>query len=151
MDSVGIKKLPAAGEQGQKPAKTIAFVTCLLLALLGMRLVANLIMGLPHPFFAFDIPAYLAAIIGVLRKARWGSLLAVGYHGVSLIFAFSFILGSFLTLDYQVWQIFLREQGGSYVLGASVTDILIVGLAWREYATLRSSATKKKESDPEQW
>lgn len=144
IDSVGKEKLSIPDEQRAKPSKRVTFITGLLLAILGIKLVISRISGQSDPFFAFDVLICLTAIIGVILKAKWGSLLALGYHAVGLILVLSLILGSLLTLNYHVWKILICNQDIFYILGTAFMNILIVGLAWREYTTIVAFDKEKK-------
>jgi hypothetical protein len=126
---------PVFGDKGgeliKEAKREITIVTGLLLALLGIRFIGCLIMTFAEPFYVLDVVVLLAALIGVSLKAKWGSLLALGYHVFcSVVFAIVF-----------------ANQGAAFVAGGVAILLFISGLSWKEYSSVKArSMILKKES-----
>jgi hypothetical protein len=130
----GMDKTPMFGDKEElvtEPRKKITIVTGLLLALLGIWLVGCLFMTFEDPIFGLDLVVYLVAIVGVSLKAKWGSLLALGYH----------------VLAFLMTPIIYADASAAFIAGALIMDLLIAGLAWKEYSSLKVASERvKKES-----
>ena len=128
----GRDKTPMFGDKEElamEPGKKITIVTGLLLALLGIRFVVFLTLTFEDPFNVLDLIVYLVAIVGVSLKARWGSLLALGYHVLA-----------FLVIP------FISAGAGAVAL-TMVMCLLVAGLSWKEYSSLKVASERvKKES-----
>lgn len=101
--------------------RKITIVTGLLLAFLGIRLIGLLISTFSDLFGVMDVFIILLTIVGVSLKAKWGSILALGYHLFS-IFAFAF---------------FYAYEGVAFIAFGSVLYLIIIGLAWKEYGDFK--------------
>jgi RNA polymerase subunit RPABC4/transcription elongation factor Spt4 len=123
-------------EELTKDAKgKITIVTGLLLALLGIRFIGSLVLTFVNPFAVLDLVVYLLIIVGVSLKAKWGSLLAIGYH------VLAFLVIPFIPYSYP-------DASAAFIAGAiagAITmNLLITGLAWKEYSSLKEWSKRVK-------
>jgi hypothetical protein len=58
--------------------------------------------------------AYIAAVVGILQNKKWGSGLAMSVAAFDLIYAVSYV-------------------GGNVAFGATIVDVIILLLAYKEY------------------
>ena len=110
----------------EKPRRKITGTAVALLVLLGIRFIASLVTAFQNPFSFLDVAAYLAAIVGVWQKTKWGLILTIGYHALAIV----------------VTPFGYASEGTAFILGAIAIDLFIIGLAWNEYRRLKGGETK---------
>ena len=119
----------------EKPVKTkrnFTLVTSLLLLLLGIRFIGMLI-----SLQIIDMIPYLIIIIGVLLKAKWGSLLAIVYSLfaiiVTIIGPLIMPINQFATVDYEI------TDPIAFLTGLIIAHVLILLLSWKEYKSFKKN------------
>lgn len=118
-------------EKKKEARKKITFVTGLLLALLGLRFIGSSIAFFFGNFFSsIDVIVYLVTIVGVVSKAKWGSILALVYQILGVIFII------IAPLDSTALPFGLADKN-AFIAGAIIMNLLIIGLAWKEYSDLK--------------
>ncbi len=110
----------------RKPGQRITGTTIALLALLGIRFIGSLVTAFQNPFSVLDVAAYLAAIVGVWLKTKWGLILTIGYHILAIV----------------VTPFSYASEGTAFILGGIAFDLFIIGLAWNEYRRLKDGENK---------
>ena len=95
-----------------------------LIGLLILRLLGQIfqIIVLMSVSFLFIVPLllailYTAALVGIVKQQKWGSILVMVIAGIDLLFA-----------------LFI---GGASGIGAGVVDLILLFLGYREYSALR--------------
>jgi sterol desaturase/sphingolipid hydroxylase (fatty acid hydroxylase superfamily) len=112
----GMAKKKAAKKKQVKKDTVAKVMYWVLLVLLGMRALVSLLITVATPQLSTAVMgiAYVAAITGIVQGKKWGSGLAMGIVLFDIIYAVAFV-------------------GGNVAFGAMLVDVIILGLAYKEY------------------
>jgi len=104
--------------------KLMRTTAAVLIGLLILRLFGQIfqIIALMSVSFLFIVPLifailYAAALIGIIKQQKWGSILVMVIAGIDLLFA-----------------LFI---GGASGIGAGVVDLILLFLGYKEYSALK--------------
>lgn len=109
--------------------KKFGAVTVILLIFIAIRFLAQIISAVVGATAADMVfggvvgAIYLVAFVGVVMKQKWGAVIALSVAVLDVISA-----------------LFV---GGAAAVGAIVFDILLFGLAWKEFSTFKEEIVKK--------
>jgi hypothetical protein len=111
--------------------KQFNVISVILIALLSIRFISQVVIGvlsIENLLFLSVVAvfaiAYLLALIGVILKQKWGSILAIIIAIIDLISAFTII-------------------GESLVFWAAIMDVILLFLAYKEYKQVMPSLPSK--------
>jgi len=104
--------------------KLMRTTAAVLIGLLILRLFGQIfqIIALMSVSFLFIVPLifailYAAALLGIIKQQKWGSILVMVIAGIDLLFA-----------------LFI---GGASGIGAGVVDLILLFLGYKEYSALK--------------